>query len=33
MKAAQGSFLLKGYFKRKAVRDAKNEAKQNKPKP
>jgi phospholipid/cholesterol/gamma-HCH transport system substrate-binding protein len=33
MKAAQGSFLLKGYFKRKAVRDARNEAKQNKPKP
>jgi phospholipid/cholesterol/gamma-HCH transport system substrate-binding protein len=28
MKAAQNSFLLKGYFKRKAVRDAKNEAKQ-----
>ena len=29
MKAAQSSFLLKGYFKRKAVREAKNEAKQN----
>lgn len=28
MKAAQNSFLLKGYFKRKAVRDAKDEAKQ-----
>jgi phospholipid/cholesterol/gamma-HCH transport system substrate-binding protein len=34
MKAAQNSFLLKGYFKRKAVRDARNEAKQKeKPKP
>jgi phospholipid/cholesterol/gamma-HCH transport system substrate-binding protein len=33
MKAAQNSFLLKGYFKRKAVREAKTEAKQNKPKP